>query len=233
MKIYGLEKLSLVDYDGYVSATVFTGACNFRCPFCHNGALVTDFSALPEYPMEEFFSYITKRKGILEGICITGGEPTLHKDLPLFIEKIKKIGYKVKLDTNGTDPEMVKSLSKSGLVDYFAMDIKSDKTGYAKAIGIENFSLKKVEETVDFFLSGRVNYEFRTTLIHEFHGDDEIENIGKWIKGAKAYFMQKFKKGDNCLDAGGLSEVPTEKAKEFLSVMQNYVEKVALRGYDL
>ena len=231
MKIYGLEKLSLVDYDGCVAATVFTGACNFRCPFCHNGALVTDFSTLPEYPMDEFFSYITKRKGILDGVCITGGEPTLHKDLPDFIEKIKKIGYKVKLDTNGTNPEMVKSLSENGLVDYFAMDIKSDKAGYGKAIGIDGFPLKNVEKTVDFFLSGATEYEFRTTLISEYHGKTVIENIGKWIKGAKAYFMQKFKKGDNCLDAGDLSEVPEKTAKEFLSIITPFVQKASLRGY--
>lgn len=231
MKIYGLEKLSLVDYDGYVSATVFTGACNFRCPFCHNAALVTDYSSIPEYPMEDFFSYLKKRKGVLEGVCITGGEPTLHSDLPEFCEKIKSLGFKVKLDTNGTNPEMVKTLSENGLADYFAMDIKNDKDNYAKIIGVLNYDTAKVEKTVSFLLAGEADYEFRTTLISEFHKKDNIEKIGEWIKGAKRYFLQKFKKGDNCLNADDLSEVPKETAENFIELLKKDVPSAKLRGY--
>ena len=231
MKIYGLEKLSLVDYDGCVAATVFTGACNFRCPFCHNAALIVDYSSLPEYPMQDFFSYLNKRKGILEGICITGGEPTLHSDLPNFCEKIKSLGYKVKVDTNGTDPETVKTLFENGLADYFAMDIKNDREHYGEIIGIPDYDTKKVEETVSFFLTGKADYEFRTTLINEFHKHKNIEKIGEWIKGAKRYFLQKFKNGDNCLDANGLSEVPKETAENFIELLKKDVPSAKLRGY--
>ena len=145
MKILGLEKMSLVDFDGLVSATLFTGGCNFKCGFCHNSPLVSDYKDLPEIPEEEIFNYLNKRLGVLDGVCVSGGEPTLNKDLPEFIEKIKKIGYKIKLDTNGTNPDMVKQLFNDGLVDYFAMDIKNDKNSYASIIGFDKFDTAKVE----------------------------------------------------------------------------------------
>ena len=149
MDIFGLEKLSLVDYDGFVAATVFTGSCNFRCGFCHNSALVLDYKTLPHIDESEILSYLEKRKGILEGLCITGGEPTLNSDLPDFIEKVKKIGYSVKVDTNGTNPEMVKLLAENGLADYFAIDIKNDRENYAEIIGFKTFDTRNVEKTVN------------------------------------------------------------------------------------
>ncbi len=230
MDIFGLEKLSLVDYDGFVAATVFTGSCNFRCGFCHNSALVLDFNSQPVIHESEIFDYLKKRKGILEGVCITGGEPTLNPDLPEFIGKIKNLGYSVKVDTNGTNPEMVKLLSTEKLADYFAVDIKNDRENYAEIIGLKTFDTKNVEKTVEFLLSGKVKYEFRTTLIAEYHKAENIRKIGEWIKGADKYFMQKFKSGENCI-AQGLSPVPTETAKEFAELIRPLVKRVDLRGY--
>ncbi|MBO4251564.1 MAG: anaerobic ribonucleoside-triphosphate reductase activating protein [Clostridia bacterium] len=231
MEIFGLEKLSLVDFDGFVAATVFTGSCNFRCGFCHNSALVLDSKKLAVIPENEVLDYLKKRKGILEGLCITGGEPTLNPDLPDFIRKVKDIGYSVKVDTNGTNPEMVKLLAKEKLADYFAIDIKNDRENYAEIIGFKSFDTQNVEKTVEFLLSGAIGYEFRTTLIAEYHKAENIIKIAEWIKGADKYFMQKFKSGDNCI-SGGLSAVDGATAKEFLEIIRPSVKYAALRGYD-
>ena len=232
MVFYGIEKLSLVDYDGYVSATVFTGACNFRCEFCHNSALVFDCKNLATFAEEEILSYLEKRKNLLEGLCVTGGEPTLNNDLPFFIEKVKALGYKVKLDTNGTNPDMIKSLAESGLVDYFAMDIKNDKESYGEIIGIPNYDLSKIEESVEFFLSGKTAYEFRTTLVKEYHDKNNIINISNWIKGADKYFLQKFKDSGNCIKSH-LSAVEDKIALEFLDILKKNIPSTRLRGYDI
>ena len=230
MKIHGLEKMSLVDYDGKVSATVFTGNCNFRCGFCHNSALVLSSNTLAEIPETDIFDYLKKRKGLLDAVCVTGGEPTLHKDLPLFIEKVKNLGYFVKLDTNGTNHEMVKSLNETGLVDYFAMDIKNDLDSYAEIIGISGFDTKNVVRTVEYFLSGKANYEFRTTLIKEFHALDNILKIANWIKGANKYFLQKFKNSENCIESH-LSPVDEKTALEYKQLLTEYIANTNLRGY--
>ncbi len=232
MEILGLEKMSIVDYDGKVAATVFTGSCNFRCPFCHNSSLVLDYQKIQAIPEQELFDFFIKRKNLLDGVCITGGEPTLQKDLPDFCEKLKNLGYAVKLDTNGTNPEMVKTLNQAGLVDYFAMDIKNDRENYAKIIGLDKYDTSKVVKTVEYFLSGKADYEFRTTLINQFHLKENIVKIGEWLKGANKYFMQKFKSGDNCISSG-LSEVSTDDAKEFLSIVSPFVKSAKLRGYDI
>ena len=232
MTFFGLEKLSLVDFDGYVAATVFTGNCNFRCPFCHNSSLVLDYKNLPTISEQEIIDYLIKRKGIIEGLCITGGEPTLEKDLPFFCEKIKNLGLKVKLDTNGTNPEMIKILVNNGVVDYFAMDIKNDKENYADIIGLNQFPTNNVEKSVDFFLSGVTAYEFRTTLIKEYHTLSNVEKIGQWIKGANKYFLQKFKDSENCIKSH-LSPVENDLALQFKDVLTKYVNFVSLRGYDI
>ena len=230
MKIHGLEKMSLVDYDGKVSATVFTGNCNFKCGFCHNSALVLSTENLPEIPEIEILDYLKKRKGLLDGVCVTGGEPTLCTDLPNFIEKIKNLGYSVKLDTNGTNPEMVKSLRQNGLVDYFAMGIKNDRENYAKIIGFNKFDTSKIEKTVEYFLSSNAPYEFRTTLVNEFHKKENIINIGKWIKGADKYFLQKFKNSENCIQSH-LSAVDDKTAINFKELLTEYIPNTFLRGY--
>ena len=230
MVFYGLEKLSLVDYDGKVAATVFTGACNFKCGFCHNGPLVESVDSLKTLSENEVLSYFSSRKGILDGVCITGGEPTLHKDLPFFIEKVKKLGLSVKVDTNGTNPEMIKSLYENGLADYFAMDVKNDKKNYALTVGLPAYDTGKIEKSVDFFLTGNADYEFRTTIINEYHSAENVKNIAEWIKGAKRYFLQKFKEVDTCL-THGLHEVPEEKALEFIKIAKPFVPETRLRGY--
>lgn len=232
MHLFGMEKLSLVDYDGFVAATVFTGGCNFRCGFCHNAALVLDSENLDVLPESEVLSYLEKRKGILEGVCVTGGEPTLHKDLPAFCEKLKNLGYSVKIDTNGTNPDMVKSLAENGLADYFAMDIKNDRENYAKIIGFDKYDTSKVEKTVDFFLSGGADYEFRTTLISEYHHAENMAKISEWIRGAEKYFLQRFKSGDYCMSQN-LSPVETAEAKSFADIIKPFVKSVKLRGYDI
>lgn len=232
MDIFGLEKLSLVDYDGYVAATVFTGGCNFRCPFCHNSALVLNFKAIPPMNNQEVFSYLKKRTGILEGVCITGGEPTLNADIFDFAKTIKDMGFSVKIDTNGTNPQAVKRLAEEGLCDYFAIDIKNDRENYAPIIGLDKFDTANIEKTVDYLINGKIGYEFRTTLISEYHKKENILRIGEWIKGADKYFLQKFKSGDNCIKSG-LTPIDTALAVEFAETVKPFVHRVSLRGYDL
>ena len=230
MNLYGLEKLSLVDYDGHVSATLFTGNCNFKCGFCHNSSLVTDYESLPTYSQEEIFEYLKKRKGLLDGVCITGGEPTLNSDLPHFCEKIKGLGYSVKLDTNGTNPQMVKSLFAEKLIDYCAMDIKNDRASYGEIIGIKNYDTSKVEQTVEFLISRKINYEFRTTIIKEYHTEETIKKIGQWIKGANKYFLQKFRNSENCI-CHNLNEIEQSTAEKFVEILKKFIPNTALRGY--
>ena len=232
MKISGLEKMSLVDFDGYVAATVFTAGCNFKCGFCHNSPLVMGAESLPSIPEEEILAYLKKRSGILDGVCVSGGEPTLNKDLPFFIEKIKNLGYKVKLDTNGTNPQMIKSLFDAGLCDYFAMDIKNNREDYARIIGFDTFDTKNVEKSVEYFLSGNAPYEFRTTLINEHHKKENIELIGKWIKGANKYFLQKFKDSESCIQSH-LSAVDEKTVLEFLDILKKDIPNTYLRGYGI
>lgn len=232
MDIFGLEKLSLVDYDGKIACTVFTGNCNFRCGFCHNSPLVLHADKLPLYSDESFFSYLKKRQGVLEGVCVSGGEPTLNADLPDFLYQIKKLNYPIKLDTNGTNPDMLKKLAENGLIDYVAMDIKNDLQNYGEIIGIPNFNTEKIEKSIDFLLSEKIDYEFRTTLIKEFHKEENIAEIGKRIKGAKKYFLQKFKNSENCIESH-LSPVETEKALNFRDILIKNIPNVFLRGYDL
>ena len=230
MNIFGMEKLSLVDYDGHVAATVFTGKCNFRCGFCHNSPLVLDSERLSALNEKDVLDFLEKRKNILDGICITGGEPTLNRDLPEFCEKLKKIGYSVKVDTNGTNPQMIRTLFENGLCDYFAMDIKNDKDDYAEIIGFDKYDTSSVEKSVEYFLSSPVDYEFRTTLIAEYHKKDNILKIGEWIKGAKKYFLQKYKHTDDCISQS-LHGVEEKLAADYVSVLKTFVPHTGLRGY--
>ena len=230
MIIHGLEKLSLVDYDGVVASTIFTGGCNFRCGFCHNSLLVLNHKSLPIIPEEEVLAYLEKRKGILEGVCVSGGEPTLQKDLPSFLSKLKNLGYLVKLDTNGTNPTLVKQLFNDKLVDYFAMDIKNNREDYAKIIGFDTFDTKNVEKTVEFFMTEKVDYEFRTTLIKEFHSKNNVALIGQWLKGANKYFLQKFKNSESCIESH-LSALDENEVKSFRDILVKTIPNTFLRGY--
>lgn len=230
MKICGFEKLSLVDFDNYTTCTLFTEGCNFRCPFCHNGPLVSSLNN-PSVPKEEIFAYLEKRKNLIDAVCVTGGEPTLHNDLPELFGEIKKLGFFCKLDTNGTNPEMLKKLVEERLVDYVAMDIKSSPENYGKAIGISGFDIKKVLCSIEYLKASFVDYEFRTTLVAELVDDEDIEKIAVTIKGCKKYALQKFKEVDGCLEKG-YTEVPKEKALEYLKILESHGINAFLRGYD-
>lgn len=230
MQIFGMEKLSLVDYDGKVCCTLFTAGCNFKCGFCHNGPLVIGVDKLSPLNEDEVLSYIESRKKLLDAVCVSGGEPTLYPDLPKFLEKIKKFGLDIKLDTNGTNPQMIKTLKDNALIDYFAMDIKNDKENYGKIIGTYGYDTKKIEKSVDFLISTNQNYEFRTTLIKEFHSLDNMIAIGKWIKGAIKYRLQQFKETEGCIDKG-LSAIDENTAKSFVSALKEFVPNTELRGY--
>lgn len=231
MKIHGFQKTTLLDYPGHLAATIFFGGCNFLCPYCHNGSLVLCPDNLPLIPKDEVLNTLKKRRGILEGVCITGGEPTLAAGLTDFIAEIKELGFLVKLDTNGSNPARLKELVLSGLIDYVAMDIKNSRNKYVKTIGKDSYSTEKIAESVDFLLTDKVSYEFRTTVTKELHTPADFLAIGEWIKGAKAYYLQSYKVSEDVI-----SPVFSGYAKEELMLIQKsllpFVEKVEIRGLD-
>jgi pyruvate formate lyase activating enzyme len=194
MEIGGLEKSTLIDYPGQVAATVFLIGCNFRCPFCYSAELVLPekIKLQPRLSEEDFFEFLKKRKGLLEGVVICGGEPTINKDLPDFIKKIKDLGYLVKLDTNGSNPAMLKGLIAESLVDYVAMDVNAPRDKYKMATG-GKAEVKDIEESVKLLKEGKVDYEFRTTVVPTVHSKEDIINIAKWIGPAKKYYLQNFR----------------------------------------
>lgn len=229
MQIHGFQKLTLLDYPGHIAATIFLAGCNMRCPFCHNASLVTKVVSENAIPQETVLSALYSRKHILEGVCITGGEPTLYSELPALIEEIKSMGLKVKLDTNGTNPSMLKHLAKESLIDYAAMDIKNSKEKYALTTGIPAFALDKINESVDFLLTSSIAYEFRTTLVKEFHTIEDIVSIGKWINGATAYYLQSYKDSSDMIQTG-LNPHTTDTLIEFSNLLKPYITNVFLRG---
>lgn len=229
MKIYGLQKLTLLDYPGKTACTIFTGGCNFRCPFCHNALLVTDIDSSNTYTEEYILDFLAKRKGLLDGVCITGGEPLIQGDIAEFMKKIKELGYKVKLDTNGTFPERLEELLENRLVDYVAMDIKNSKEKYAQTAGIKNLNLSDIEKSINILKSSDIDYEFRTTIVKEFHTVSDIENIAEWIKGAKAYFLQNFEDSGNLIGTN-LSAVEMHTLDEMKNRSQAFVQNTQIRG---
>lgn len=229
MIINGFEKLSLVDYDGVTASTLFTGGCNFACPYCHNSSLVYNQN-LPIIDEKEIFDFLVKRKNVLGGVVITGGEPTLHSDLPQLLEKVKSLGYKVKLDTNGTNPKMLSKLFEKGLVDYVAMDIKNSKEKYALTAGVTNVDLTPIEESVKILMTGRTEYEFRTTLIKEFHEFCDMEKIADWIQGSRKYVLQKFAERETCIKRG-FHEISKVTAESYRDYLKKFISQVLLRGY--
>lgn len=228
MLIKGLQKLTLLDYPGKMACTVFTAGCNFRCPFCHNASLVTNIDE-ERISEEEFFSFLQKRQGIIEGVCVTGGEPTLQPDLKDFLKKIKGLGYSVKLDTNGYRPEVLKDVVNSGLVDYVAMDIKNSQSKYALTVGLDSLDIDKINESVEFLMSGVVDYEFRTTVVKELHTEDDIQDIVSWIKDAKKYFLQGFIDSGDLICTGYSGYNKTELQK-LLNIAKNDLSVTELRG---
>lgn len=231
MDFSGWEKLSLVDFDDNVSTTLFVAGCNMRCPFCHNSQLVLHPGDAPKIPWEEIYGFLEKRQGVLDAVCISGGEPTLMPDLIEKIRQIKGFGYLVKLDSNGSNPQILKYLYEEKLVDYFAMDIKGSKEKYGLISGLPNINLAPYEESVEFLINSGCNHEFRTTAIEEFHSDEDFEAIANWIKGAKRYFIQKYIDSENCI-SHGLHPISKAKALRAAEVVSKSVGFVSLRGYE-
>ena len=228
MKIKGLQKLTLLDYPGRLAATVFLGGCNMRCPFCHNASLVVrpDNTEITE---DELFAFLESRRGKLSGVCVTGGEPTLNRELPSFISKIRALGYSVKLDTNGTHPEMLESLIRDGLVDYVAMDIKTSIENYGRVSGIPDIDTDKIERSIDLLLSGTVPYEFRTTVVRELHTASDFYSIGRRIEGARAYFLQSFKDSGDLIE-DGFSSYSGAEILALLDIVKVYIPNAQIRG---
>ena len=231
MLILGLQKTTLLDFPGKVASTIFTGGCNFRCPYCHNSELITPPADTLKYSEDEIFEHLISKKRILDGVCITGGEPTLHKDLPEFIKKIKDLGLSVKLDSNGTNPDMLNMLIESKLVDYIAMDIKNSKAKYNEIACVKNFDISPIEESVTLLLQNNIDYEFRTTIIKECHNSKDIEEIGIWLKGAKAYYLQSYKESKQVLNPI-FSPHSIDTLKDFVNLLKPYIANTNLRGVD-
>lgn len=229
MLINGFQKLTILDYPGKVACIVFTPGCNFRCPFCHNASLVTHIDRETYIDVDEVLTYLKKRQGLLDGVVITGGEPLLQDGIEEFIAEIKSLGYAVKLDTNGSFPEKLISIVEKGLVDYVAMDIKNSKEKYGMTVGVENFDITPVEKSVDFLKQGKVDYEFRTTIVKDFHTLDDIQDIVVWLKGTHKYFLQNFvDSGDLITD--GLEPVSALLLKEMKEKATEFIPSVEIRG---
>ena len=229
LKIAGLQKLTLLDFPERVACTVFTAGCNFRCPFCHNAELVLGHIGEEFMTEEEFFEFLSKRQGILDGVAITGGEPLLQPGIDSFLERIKELGFQTKLDHNGSRPEILRDLIDRKLVDYVAVDIKNSKEKYPLTAGCSWAFLKNVEETVELLKEGRVPYEFRTTVVNELHEKEDFESIGEGIKGADKYFLQQFEDSGELIEEGWYA-ASKEEMQEFLETVKPYVKSVALRG---
>lgn len=198
MTFHGFQKMTLLDFPGKVACTLFTGGCNFRCPFCHNAGLVLNPGLGESYTVEEILAFLKKRQGLLDGVCITGGEPLLNPDLADFMREVRELGFLIKLDTNGSFPDRLQDMVAEGLVDYVAMDIKNCPAKYSETVGISDYDVTPIRESVSFLLSGAVDFEFRTTVVREFHTVEDIQDIGAWIAGAPRYFLQNF------VDSGAL-----------------------------
>ena len=227
MKLGGIQKLTLLDYPGKLACTLFAPGCNFRCPFCHNASLVLD--PAEELRLDEVKAFLQKRRGVLEGVCLTGGEPLLQRGVEEFLTQVKELGYAVKLDTNGSRQGRLRELVRTGLVDYVAMDVKNSKARYAETVGIEGFDLTPVEESVAFLLEGTVDYEFRTTVVRELHTAGSLRDLSEWIAGARRYYLQGFvDSGD--LICPGLTAYSAAEMEELRRAVLDQVPSAELRG---
>ncbi|MBO4897053.1 MAG: anaerobic ribonucleoside-triphosphate reductase activating protein [Clostridia bacterium] len=226
----GFQKLTLLDDPTHVSCTLFTQGCTFKCPFCHNSELI-DINAAPFEHIEEdeVLSFLKKRQGILDSVSITGGEPLMQTELPAFLRKVKDLGFDIKLDTNGHFPERLRETAEAGLIDRVAMDIKNCPGKYAETIGLENFDLEPIKQSIAFLKGGSLPFEFRTTVVREFHTAEDMKEIAQWLEGTENYFLQGFVDSGNVLKSG-LHAVSKEGMDRFAEIMRPYIPKVALRG---
>ena len=228
--ISGLQKLTLLDYPGRVACTVFTAGCSFRCPFCHNAPLVLPELISQDITEDEVLSFLKKRIGILDGVAVTGGEPLLYKNIDGFLAKVHSLGYKIKLDTNGSFPERLIGIVNDGLVDRVAMDIKNSPEKYGETIGIPNFDISDVERSKNFLLKGHIDYEFRTTVVKGLHTEESLIDAAKWIAGAKEYYLQQFRDSGNVIDINGLSAFDENEMHALADSVSVYVPSVQVRG---
>lgn len=231
MQIYGFNKTTLLDFPGRIAATVFTGGCNFRCPFCHNGGLVLAPEEQPEVPEDEVLAFLKKRKGILTGVCITGGEPTLRRDLPEFIVKVRELGLAVKLDTNGYCPQALEQLLSEGLLDYAAMDIKAGKDNYARVCGLPSVDFTSIEHSVSLIKNSGIAHEFRTTVVRELHCLRDFLQIGPLLQGACAYYLQSYTETEEVLEPG-FHSYEREELLAFAEAVKPFVPNTQLRGVE-
>lgn len=234
MRIAGLQKCTLLDFPGKVACTVFLPGCNFRCPFCHNFELIQSPETLMEE--EELLSFLKKRQGLLEGVCITGGEPTLHADLPALLQKIRNLGFAVKLDTNGYRPDVLRCIVEAGLVDYVAMDVKNDPDSYASTCGLEALDIAKIGESIRLLVEGDVDYELRTTVSKPLHSVQTVQNMATWLQNitktkAKRLFIQPFVDRDT-VPFAGLSAPDKAELEEFRAILSAAAEQVTIRGVE-
>lgn len=229
MNICGYQKTTLLDYPGHVAATIFTGGCNFRCLFCHNSDLLLNPSTI--ISEEEIFTFLKKRKNILSGICITGGEPTLQKDLIEFIEKVRSLGYKIKLDTNGYRPQIISELLNKNLLDYIAMDIKAGYSNYANICGVSNLNIETIKESISMIENSGIDYEFRTTIVKELHTEQDFQEISEMLSPKSSYYIQSFKDSGNILTPG-LSSCDMDTLNYYLSIVKEKIPNSSLRGID-
>lgn len=231
MKISGIQKLTLLDYPGTVACTLFTAGCNFRCPFCHNAMLVLpeqiEDASLSE---DEVLSFLKKRQGVLDGVAITGGEPLLHRELPELLGKIKALGYKIKLDTNGSNPELLRGIIENRLVDRVAMDIKNAPKAYGTTVGVAGLDIAPIERSKDMLLRGDIDYEFRTTVVKGIHTEDSLIGAAKWIEGAKEYYLQQFKDSGSLILPDGLAAYDEKEMHALADAVREYVPAVQVRG---
>lgn len=230
MQIAGLQKLTLLDYPGRVACTVFTPGCNFRCPFCHNAPLVLPERLGCDTTEDEVLAFLKKRVGVLDGVAITGGEPLLHRDIGAFLEKVRALGFKIKLDTNGSFPERLMELVEAGLVDRVAMDVKNAPALYGKTVGVEGFDLGPVERSKDFLLSGAVEYEFRTTVVRGLHTAESLIEAAKWISGAREYYLQQFKDSGDVIALEGLGAFDEKEMHALADALRPIIPAVEVRG---
>lgn len=231
MNFCGINKTTLLDYPGHVAATLFTGGCNMRCPFCHNSGLVLQPEAQPGIDGQEVLAFLRKRQGILEGVCITGGEPTLWPELEDFIYKVRELGYLVKLDTNGYRPRVLARLLDLGLLDCAAMDIKASRERYGAACGLPDVELSFIEESVELLKGAAIPYEFRTTAVKGIHSKEEFTAIGQWLEGSRAYYLQNYRDSEQVMQKG-FSGFDRRELEEMRRRVAEYVPQAALRGVD-
>ena len=228
MDFVGIDKFSLLDYDENVSVVLFAPTCNFRCPFCHNGQSVLENNRA--IPFDEILDFLKTRTGLIDAVVVSGGEPTLMNDLVSKIEKIKELGFKIKLDTNGTNPDVLRELLRKNLLNYIAMDIKNSEDKYAETVGVTNPLLSKIKESISIIMNSGIDYEFRTTLVAEYHSKESIEKMGELIKGANKLYLQKFVDREGVIKKG-LHPIEEVWALSFKEILLGYVKQVELRGY--